>query len=215
MRCEPAASRASLIIPCTTIAPEIVCPAPGAAIEIRADGLGEGVELASGEGLALCVFVCAKDADLATNGLGGVAIIASNDDNSDSGFTAFLDGACNLRTWRIKHADEADQGHIALQLGVLFGRLGSMQKRIRGDVTNGGEGNDTKTPVTAFHYLFRDQTGYSAANSAARGVCSAVVDNGMVVDVVSLYGFKINSCSELIDEATSAVCDCLSALCDF
>jgi len=107
---------------------------------------GKSIKLAAGKGLASEVFIlfresqscqsCSfyifrgkyvlKDADLLADGLGGVLVVASDDDHTDTSVSANFDRLGDLGTWRIAHADKAHKDQVAL----VRGKIGGVLKRV-------------------------------------------------------------------------------------
>ena len=54
--------------------------------------------------------------DLACDRLGRDAVVSGDHDDADAGFPAAADRFCDLRSWRVDHADEAEQLELAFDL---------------------------------------------------------------------------------------------------
>ena len=120
-------------------------------------GITEVIELASSVALSSEIFIGSKDTDLATDGLGGVLVVSSNDDNTDTSGPALRDGVADFRTRGIQHAAEADESHVLFELSVFFGGLSLGEKRVGANVINGGQSDNTKTTVAVFDDFLVDE----------------------------------------------------------
>merc|ERR1719334_1661412 len=102
-------------------------------------GGGEIVKLSAREGVALGPLLLGEDADPPADGGGGVLVVSGDHDDTDASLLAELDGGSNLHPWRVKHADDTDEGKVDLVLGELGGVVEVPVLGVRGGVT-GGEG---------------------------------------------------------------------------
>merc|ERR1719494_1219229 len=102
-------------------------------------GGGEVVELSAREGVALSPLLLGEDADPPADRGGGVFVVSGDHDDTDASLLAELDGGGNLHPWRVKHADDTDEGEVDLVLGELGSVVEVPVLGVRGGVT-GGEG---------------------------------------------------------------------------
>src|SRR6266536_747756 len=87
----------------------------------------EVVELPYSITLARQIVILSKDTNLTTDSLGGIAVVTSDDDNSNPSFFALCDGSSNFRAGRVEHANKAKKCQVLLNLGVLGCRFGRLQ----------------------------------------------------------------------------------------
>jgi len=66
-------------------------------------------------------------------------------DRSDSSSSAVGDGLLDLRTRRILHSDESDEGHVLLEVNVVGGRLGGVVRNVRVLLVDVGESQGSKS----------------------------------------------------------------------
>mmetsp|Transcript_48361 Transcript_48361/g.114674 ORF Transcript_48361/g.114674 Transcript_48361/m.114674 type:complete len:609 (-) Transcript_48361:764-2590(-) len=71
--------------------------------------------------LALHLLVVLEHADLAADALGGLLVVARDDDDADAGAPARLDRRPHLDARRVQDAHQADEGHVALELHEALG----------------------------------------------------------------------------------------------
>ncbi|KAK5624687.1 hypothetical protein RRF57_000402 [Xylaria bambusicola] len=95
-----------------------------------------------------------KNANLSTDTFSCVAVIASNDDYSDTSILALFDCIGNFRSRGIKHAYEAEQRKVLFQLGIMSRSLSGVDQGVRSDVIQASKSNHSKTTVTIVNHLF-------------------------------------------------------------
>ena len=80
--------------------------------------VGELVEFGAHDGF----FGVTDDAELFTDGNGGILVVAGDHHRADAGFAAFLDGGLHFRTHRVDHAGEAHKDKLFFKVGGVIGR---------------------------------------------------------------------------------------------
>src|SRR5690606_27727424 len=65
----------------------------------------------------------------------------------NSSILALPDRRRHLRSRGVSHGDKANEGKVLFDLRVVVGRRGRVQQRVRANVVDAGQGNDTETTV--------------------------------------------------------------------
>ena len=83
--------------------------------------VGHELELVTGEGLALDIFILSKDTDLTADSGSSIDIVTSDNDNINSSLVALLDSVGDLSTGRVQDTNNTNEGHVRLELSEIRG----------------------------------------------------------------------------------------------
>lgn len=143
--------------------------------------LGQSIELTAGVGLAGEILVLGKDTDLTADGFSGDLVVTSDDNNTDTCFTALADAVSDFGPGRVQHTNKTKESHVLLELCIFGGGLGRLGERVV-DVVNAGQSHDAETAFAVFENFGLNQggklfgQGNTPAAAADQNVGAAVQD---------------------------------------
>ncbi|KAI6760189.1 hypothetical protein HG531_013390 [Fusarium graminearum] len=141
------------------------------------------IKFAASVALSSKILVLAKDTNLSADALSSVAVVASDNNNTDTSVLALLNSMRDLLTRRVKHANKSEESHLLFKLGVVLGGISGLEKRVLGHVVNAGEGDNSETVVA----------GDLLAIGANKGLCAAINDRlGSTLDQELLVASTAN-----------------------